>query len=146
MLPSKEKATIESIEYPSPIAIYRDKAFKAIDIAYRMSQSEYQHLYLFSYDRVAKSGEWAINRNLDTIYQINNGNCLDWFTILATTDMSIAIEHDTLSIPQRRGLTNHYPTQKQILPQPSKEFIEAYIESYNKGSVIKDVMVLYEYE
>lgn len=30
------------------------------------------------------------------------------------------------------------------LPQPSKQFIEKYIEEYNKGNVITDVLVEYE--
>ena len=31
------------------------------------------------------------------------------------------------------------------LPQPSQQFIEKYIEKYNKGNVITDVLVEYEY-
>ena len=57
--------------------------------------------------------------------------------IIATTDTSLNyIEHDD-TVP--------YPKGVQIrLPQPSQQFITKYIEDYNKGNVITDVLVEYE--
>ena len=34
--------------------------------------------------------------------------------------------------------------EPNILPQPSQQFIEKYIESYNKGEIITDVLVEYD--
>lgn len=54
--------------------------------------------------------------------------------IIATTDSSLY----------------YYPKEdyngriKKLLPQPSQQFIEKYIEEYNKGNVITEVMVEYE--
>jgi len=36
--------------------------------------------------------------------------------------------------------------EKDFLPQPSQQFIEKYIESYNKGKIITDVLVEYNSE
>lgn len=63
--------------------------------------------------------------------------------IIATTDLSIVIEKGTLSINQGR-FYNHYPTEKKVLGELSKPFITKYIEEYNKGNVITDVLVEYE--
>ena len=45
--------------------------------------------------------------------------------IIATTDISLVKEYN--------------------LPQPSQQFIQKYIEEYNKGNIITDVLVEYEY-
>ena len=76
---------------------------------------------------------------------INHKN--DWYLktetgykkIIATTDKSLG-----LSDVGKQG----YSTDEfnPILPQPSESFIKEYIESYNKGEVVKDVMVEYDRE
>jgi hypothetical protein len=58
--------------------------------------------------------------------------------IEATTDTSIAIKKDILSINQGRFI-NHYPTEKRVLPQISESFIQAYIKAYNEGNPITEV-------
>ncbi len=56
--------------------------------------------------------------------------------IIATTDSSLIIINNKLD---SRDLLHTL-----ILPQPSQSFIEKYIEKYNKGEKIADVMVEYE--
>ena len=53
--------------------------------------------------------------------------------VLATTD-------ETLYLTFNNGKTD----LKFVLPQPSQQFIEKYIEEYNKGNIITDVLVEYE--
>ena len=56
--------------------------------------------------------------------------------VLATTDTSLYIhQKETISLPERVF----------YLPQPSEQFIQKYIEEYNKGNVITDVLVEYTF-
>ena len=52
--------------------------------------------------------------------------------VLATTD-------ETLYLTFNNGKTD----LKFVLPQPSQQFIQKYIEEYNKGNIITDVLVEY---
>ena len=54
--------------------------------------------------------------------------------VLASTDTSLKINSEL----------NNDNSIKFQLPQPSQQFIEKYIESYNKGEVITDVLVEYD--
>ena len=119
-----------------------------------------QHLYIVS-DEPIKEGDWIIYDNKVGVYKYDSiANTHDivvagvgtfpfqtkeyYKKIIATTDKSIAIEHSTLSIPQRKGLVNDYPVEKIIIPSPSPEFVQAYIKAYNAGTLITEVMVEYE--
>ena len=53
--------------------------------------------------------------------------------VLATTD-------ETLYLTFNNGKTD----LKFVLPQPSQQFIQKYIEEYNKGNIITNVLVEYE--
>jgi hypothetical protein len=104
-------------------------------------RGEAQELYITSDDEI-KKGDWFINLQHNKIYQCEpkpffgeiwvNQNKDICKKIIATTDTSLTVmlPHDVL-IGSR-------------LPQPSQQFIEKYIESYNKGKVITDVLVEYE--
>jgi hypothetical protein len=105
-------------------------------------RGEAQELYITSDDEI-KKGDWFINLQHNKIYQCEpkpffgeiwvNQNKDICKKIIATTDTSLTVmlPHDVL-IGSR-------------LPQPSQQFIEKYIESYNKGEIITDVLVEYEY-
>ena len=60
--------------------------------------------------------------------------------VIATTDTLLKIE-----INGNRGNLLSDVSFDINLPQPSQQFIEKYIEEYNKGNVITDVLVEYEY-
>ena len=72
--------------------------------------------------------------------------------VLATTDASLLIDTyinqgDTVKgdLIIKRG--SDYTTELKgriNLPQPSQQFIQKYIEEYNKGNIITDVLVEYE--
>ena len=56
--------------------------------------------------------------------------------VLATTDTSLIALYGS----DEEG----YRKMRDGLPQPSKQFIEKYIEEYNKGNVITDILIEYE--
>ena len=96
-----------------------------------------QHLYFLS-DEEIKEGDWYISAMKSIISQHNGTEKLPdgWKKIIATTDKSLV---DTIHNPAEEF--------KHIweLPQPSQSFIEKYVEEYNKGNVITEVMVEYDY-
>ena len=143
MLPTNEKATM---------ALNGNK----LSLKTKALQEESQHLYFLS-DEEIEDGEYGFCMNLfnqgNQPYQIifkmdseqrqamielggqKNANV---FKIIATTDTSLRLteivkEDDSIEFP--------YITS---LPQPSQSFIEKFVEEYNKGNVITEVMVEYE--
>ena len=114
-----------------------------------------QHLYIISDDEI-KEGDWFVRNNeIHQCYKIYNdeiefktsknsvycGTNTLWDKnyckkIIATTDTSLYIhQKETVSLPERVF----------YLPQPSQQFIEKYIEEYNKGNIITDILIEYEY-
>lgn len=90
-----------------------------------------QHLYIISDDEI-KEGDWKYDTKLNIIIQ--HGSYVDGCKkIIATTDTS-------LRVPYNNGDMNDLI----ILPQPSQQFIEKFIEKHNKGNIITDILVEYE--
>ena len=91
------------------------------------STVQFWNLYIISDDEIKEnnthfynphSGQLHISGNHTDYIAINKNGCKK---IIATTDVSLG------------------------LPQPSQQFIQKYIEEYNKGNIITDVLVEYEY-
>ena len=91
------------------------------------STLQFWNLYIISDDEIKEnnthfynphSGQLHISGNHTDYIAINKNGCKK---IIATTDVSLG------------------------LPQPSEQFIQKYIEEYNKGNIITDVLVEYEY-
>lgn len=98
---------------------------------------EAQHLYFLSDEETKGEECWHYNHIFKTISkEISTG----YKKIIATTDTSLKItkELDIHSIPTQ------YIESDQSFPQPSQSFIEKFIENYNKGNIISDVMVEYK--
>lgn len=100
------------------------------------SFKEFQHLYIISDDEI-KEGDRYID-DADTIRQSVTSDKeywerrKDYKKIIATTDNSLKTGdwmHNDALIP---------------LPQPSPEFIQKYIQEYNKGNEIEEVLIEYE--
>ena len=86
------------------------------------------HLYIISEDK-PRAGDWSIYQN--KIHKCVEDIVGDEFKkIIATTD-KLTYKCNELKVDY-------------FLPQPSQQFIEKYIESYNKGNIITDVLVGYE--
>lgn len=130
MLPTNEKA---------PIAQYRHgNKYLSLTTNTRnleiFDDEEYRHLHITS-DEEIKEGDWCIQ----------NGNYLCKITcnqdrtqqglkkIIATTDKSLTISEII------------YPEEfVHVMPSPSDGFIKKFIERYNAGNPITEIMVEYE--
>ena len=99
---------------------------------------EYQHLYIISDDEI-KEGDWFYNIHSKIVGQaaFNFGKDELAKKIIATTDDSLEIFDKELS-------DIHSVKVNILLPEPSQQFIQKYIEEYNKGNIITDVLVEYE--
>ena len=84
-------------------------------------------IYILSDDEI-KEGDLHITSD-------HSGFGFRKYKIIATTDTSLKTDNPNYDIGKLAYIT---------LPQPSQQFIEKYIESYNKGEVITDILVEYE--
>lgn len=123
----------------------------AIKTKYLMEHEDYigHHLYIISDDEI-KEGDWYYSIQGHTIRQSNKQD-IDIFTrtpeiliafkkIIATTDSSLEI-NSNFDYNQLLPNKNNF---RFYLPQPSQQFIQKYIEEYNRGNIITDVLVEYE--
>lgn len=95
------------------------------------------HLYITSDDEI-KEGDWFYNFQTNRIIKakVDESHYLSK-KIISTTDSSLQY-HDKTPIGENvNGLW-------KCLPQPSQAFIEKYVEEYNKGQQISDILVEYE--
>ncbi len=122
-----------------------------------------QHLYILSDDEI-KEGDWyyhpeiaqeytIIHKNVESIglhptqgvFQWKN-TTNEWYKkakkIIATTNPELWISNKAY---KSRGSNETVP-YKEFIPKISLDFVEAYIKAYNKGQMIKEVMVEYTYE
>lgn len=113
--------------------------------------TQLQNLYIISDDEI-KLFDWIYNNKENIVEQITSKTQLIFVLeenkenqtfkkIIATTDGSLYREESCTGYTETRSRTFY---SKKPLPRPSKQFIEKYIEEYNKGNVITDVLVEYE--
>jgi len=95
-----------------------------------------QHIYITS-DEEIKEGDWYCSPT-GIVSQHNGTEKLPdgWKKIIATTDKS-------LKINLLEGI-KHAPENWRELPQIPQSFIEYFVDQYNKGNIITEVMVEYE--
>jgi len=101
--------------------------------------SKFFNLYIISDDKI-EDGDWYFD-GTDLIHQksqyndgLVDGNS-DAKKVIATTDTSLKV---------KQWLDYADDSVNISLPQPSQQFIEKFIEEYNKGNAIKNVLVGYE--
>ena len=126
MLPTNEKAKFNDLViHPIGGLLVQFKFQNCTEVA--------QHLYFLS-DEEIKVGDWMLHNLEEKPIQWNgeetNPSVYGYKKIIATTDKSIIL-------PER------FPSFT-YLPQPSQSFIEKFVEEYNKGNRITEVMVEYE--
>jgi hypothetical protein len=105
------------------LTLYKTASGKPLHLSTNLdilSHHTNQHLYIIS-DDVIKEDDWCIDSNRN-IFQHKN--------------------HFPISIGQRKIIA--ITDSSLDLPQPSKQFIQKYVEEYNKGNIITDVLVEYE--
>ena len=90
------------------------------------------HLYVLSNDEI-KEGDYCYSYKMNKIVKSTcdvsreaNKNIGFWEKVIATTDKTLS------------------QTNRTEIPQPSQQFIQKYIEEYNRGNIITDVLVEYE--
>ena len=90
--------------------------------------NSYQHLYITSDEKI-KEGDW-IQRGSEIPVLYTKDFWFDFGVsynkVIATTDTSLKIHHFNKGV---------FKNLKYSLPQPSQEFIEAYVKAYNEGSL-----------
>ncbi len=136
MLPTKEKSN--TIKVNNTLLYYKEKDNPVLGCY------QPQHLYIIS-DEEIREGDWVLcldetdstvmnwNINQCIFKHIKGGNCTQCKKIIATTDTSLTIKHKYSSY-----------LRDWNLPQSSQQFIEKFIEEYNKGNIITNVLVEYE--
>ena len=103
-----------------------------------------RHLYITS-DEEIKEGDWVLS-GTNTIVQClhpNNVVDRDIKKIIATTDTSLKL-YTSETLASASGFS--LKTEDISLSKPSQSFIKAYIEAYNNGNPITDVLVEHESE
>lgn len=131
MLPTNEEAQIQ--KFGRRLRLYR---FLKNNLAY------WENLYFLS-DEEIKEGDWYVNNGVifradDKFDEGNNPNQNKHNKkIIATTDKLI--------IGDDKGKSLLGTDLNNYLPQPSQSFIEKFVEEYNKGNIITEVMVEYEW-
>lgn len=103
------------------------------------SRGELNHLYFLSDDEI-QSGDWFLDlHNLDNPKRCDNSKLNlkkeQAKKIIATTDESLKVN---------KFNTGVFKDLLYSLPQPSQEFIDYYVDQYNKGNIITRVNVKYE--
>ena len=96
---------------------------------------KHQHLYIISDDEI-KKGDYYIIDNIPELLKNNGLRFIDNYCkkVIATTDTSL----------EPRNLYGNSGLFKTKLPRPSQQFIKKFVEEYNKGNIIEDVLVEYE--
>lgn len=133
MLPTNEKAKIGTnviVKHNTTLAYG-----KKVQEPYNMVETE-QHLYFLS-DEEIKEGDWGISKLNEIVQFKKNYESTLYKKIIATTDKSLIIPYDG-----KTPISENWEGYK--LPQPSQSFIEKFVEEYNKGNVITEVLVEYE--
>lgn len=112
-----------------------------------LKDRNWYHLYI-TIDENIKEDElpcWAVNKNKDTVYQIQTfEGSKNWNKVIATTNSSLKIG----KLERTENCSKLYKDEKEFieytLPQPSPSFIKVFIDEYNKKNTIVEVMVEYE--
>jgi hypothetical protein len=90
------------------------------------------HLYITSNDEL-KDGDWCYDVELKQIDKYSN----TWCELAKQNARKIIATTDELKLKDISRPLGVY----QILPSPSENFIKAYIEAYNNGNVIEDILI-----
>lgn len=108
-----------------------------------------QHLCIISDDEI-KEGDKVFDNHRKVILECPDKDNEVFYKlskhrykkIIATTDISLNKKHDCDC-----GATTYEGCSQclEILPQPSQQFIEKFIEEYNKGNIITEVFVEQSY-
>lgn len=134
LLPTRDYSTLSKAYIANPSYLrYSKTGFE--DNAFRSNDNH--HLYFLS-DEDIEEGDWFIGLQ-DRIMRATSGDIYGGYErkIIATTDTSLKLETiEYYGMSSFKGIS--------VLPQPSQQFLEEYVEAYNKGEVITEALIEYE--
>lgn len=117
-------------------------------VAYKTDKySTAQHLYFLSDEKI-KEGHWVIKNNKLVKYELYRNDLLQG-KIIATTNPELKVLNKERQILKDAGKRMREEalgkaTEYDPLPKPPDSFIQHYVEEYNKGNIITEVMVEFE--
>lgn len=125
--------------------LYHSSTLEKAKLHFKHEGATYQHLYIVSSEEI-KEEDYCIDTDnkpfhTNTPLKAKITQVKKCPKIIASTDSSLTIKR-VVSIPQRKGLINHYFTSKP-LPRLSDDFLSKYCELNGE---IKDVLVEYQIE
>ena len=130
------------------LATYQGKSLAKVikeGVNLKNTTVQFWNLYIISDDEI-KEGDWCYDKRpdengdlVDIVYQVKNIE----FELRTSTEKKIIATTDT-SLYTHQKETVSLPERVFYLPQPSQQFIQKFVEEYNKGNVITDVLVEYE--
>lgn len=128
------------LDYYKKLNNFTDKKDSYFTKAYLNSENmSAQHLYIISDDKIKKGDKVIQTRDNETSIETIDDECEIASDIqkkiIVTTDNSLKIS----------SWEPYHEHPQILLPQLSQTFIEKYIEEYNKGNIITDVLVEYKY-
>lgn len=139
MLPTEKESNALKGYLDGSLLFNYQKEYQTIDA--EKGFTGYYHLFITSDDKI-EVGDWCIVGEHVSKYdsKITSDEELEsnWQKIIATTDTSLSI---STYYPQ--FTLDKSPIETKF-PQPSQSFIQKFIEAYNKGESIEEVMVEYE--
>lgn len=158
----KDKAQVIMLPTNKPTGLFVDKNNKLYySITKKVrTNNEGRHLYIVLDEKI-KEGDWyLLNYNILKCTSCNKKTVSNenvWTNrnlckkIIATTDTSLKLKVIDYNKPQKYDpITENFKGKlkyKHIhLPQSSQGFIKKYIEEYNKGNVITDILVEREHD
>jgi len=148
MLPTKQKGN--TLIYRENRLMWQDKKSSKNDR--KQAFTNYFHLYFLSDDKI-EDGDWKYCIESNTILRADTslGNktitscCKYCKKIISATDSSLKVViGDSGWKSADEGGWNEYKPEYKLLPQPSQDFINVFVEAYNKGNVIEHVHAEYE--
>ena len=120
------------------LTMYLDVNKKPIELSKNNSKLQYhtnQHLYITSNEEI-KKGDYYLKPDDNNIW-IRNKNS----NIITIGSKKIIATTDELYLSELFPVDNEIHSLTSRLPQPSQQFIEKYIEEYNKGNIISEGLV-----
>ena len=138
MLPTEKESNALKGYLDGSLLFNYQKEYQTIDA--EKGFTGYYHLFITSDDKI-EVGDWLIYQNKVYHHSKNSFQGVDFTEckkIIATTDTSLSI---STYYPQ--FTVDKSPIETKF-PQPSQSFIQKFIEAYNKGESIEEVMVEYE--
>ena len=129
MLPTNEPSKIGNL------ATYQKRSLSKVikeGVNPKDSTVQFWNLYIISDDKIKESDycySYKTNKIVKSTCDVSreaNKNIGFWKKVIATTDKSLS------------------QTNRTEIPQPSQQFIKKFVEEYNRGNIITDVLVEYE--